>query len=140
MDTLHLVTIILFASAAFWIWHTITSDRDYRAAFELDLPAPYVPAEFAMTSENDGDDSVTPGSAYTVEHRQVFPQEFDDGTGYLEVGAEIRVKDNGFRELVVTIGNVDFALTDAPLLASALLAMHFALIEAEGLSIGVIEQ
>ncbi|WP_152640976.1 hypothetical protein [Rhodococcus sp. Chr-9] len=61
--------------------------------------------------------------------------EFDTGVGYVKVWSGTRVSSSGHREHVVGIGETDFALTDAPMLATALLTVYQQQIDAEGLTV-----
>lgn len=76
-------------------------------------------------------------SLYTVENRRNHSFEFDTNRSYLKAASETRVWPDGHREHVFLIGDVDFALTDAPQLAAAVLNVYHALLAAEDLQIKV---
>ena len=142
MDTsLQAVIAFTIAAVVLAVYQFVMAWRDHREVQEIREQYDVDYATFVdrgtITDTPPDIEGVDPG--YTVEHRHEHPDEFDDGTGYLKVGSEIRVKPGGIREPVVTIGDVDFALTDAPQLALAVLQMYGALIDAEGLAIGVID-
>ncbi|EHK82138.1 hypothetical protein [Rhodococcus pyridinivorans] len=72
-------------------------------------------------------------SSYTVRSRRNHSFEFDTNRGYLKAASETRVWPDGCREHIFLIGDLDFALTDAPQLAAAILNVYHAQLDAEGL-------